>query len=180
MNNVINFVGKVVTGKTKEEALAKSNLDLKKEVTKTVENWKAENPNATQKEERDFLVDLLEKTTKLEEGAGLYITKTLAVANKKSRSYAFEKIAGKGARKYKSAYQIIGDTTKTVYAEVTGSKADAMNKARELYSDGLTEDVSCNLIKVVVEGEPTAFKAKYSPTKGTQEGVYYVFGIEKV
>lgn len=176
----LNFKKLEVVGATKEEALAKAPFHIMKDATQKFKNWKkAQTQGITDKDIKQFCMEYLEKNTKNAPGVGCSITIDAAVADTRERPYKIEDVKNeKGKRKYTTIYQIINDATGEIIAEAEGTKAKAKEVLRKLYLEGLKSDVTCTYTKQVTEGEPVAFKGKYTPSKASHPGTYMVFGIE--
>ena len=67
-------------------------------------------------------------------------------------------------------------TPKMVWADNT--KADAKELGRKLYANGYKGNLTCISTKQVIGGQPVAFKMTYTPSKGSHNGCWKVFGIE--
>lgn len=183
MSNYLNFKKLEVVGATKEEALAKAPFGIQKDATQKFKIWKKSmqesNQPITEKDIKQFCIEYLEKNTKNLPGVGCSITVDAAVADTRERPYKIEDVKNdKGKRKYTTIYQIINDATGEIIAEAEGTKAKAKEALRKLYLEGLKADVTCTYTKQVTEGEPVAFKGKYTPSKASHPGTYIVFGIE--
>ena len=62
---------------------------------------------------------------------------------------------------------------------ITVESAVAKELAKALYTEkGFKSDLICRYTKQVVDGEPIAFTAEYTPSKSSRIGTYIVFGIE--
>lgn len=74
---------------------------------------------------------------------------------------------------------MIDRATGSVIAETNETKAKAKEIAKSLYSKGFKGNIICTYTKQVVDGEPIAFEAEYTPSKSSRVGSYLVFGIER-
>lgn len=179
-NKVLNFVKMEVTGNTKAEALEQAPFFVQGDATQAFKKWKESQSNTivTESDIDVFLSDYLAKRGKCAPNLGFFITLEPAVANTKSRPYKVEKVKGadKGPRKYVTTYQIYDEKTGVLLGSTTETKAKAEEIAKKLYVEGFTGDIVCTYTKQVVEGEPIAFKVKYSPSSNSCVGKYLVFG----
>lgn len=177
---ILNFKKLEVVGATKEEALAQAPFGILGDATQAFKNWKAkQNGGITDKDVKAFCLEYLAKKSKNMQGVGFSITVEAAVADTRERPYKIEDVKNeKGKRKYSTVYQLVNDRTGEIITEVEGTKAKAKEVARKLYVDGLKDDATCTYMKQVTEGEPIAFKCKYTPSKASHPGTYLVFGIE--
>ena len=182
MTQIMNFKRMEVNGATKEEALAKAPFDIMGDATQAYKIWRKKQVNGvTDADKKEFMLEYLAKKSKNCAGVGFSITIESAVADTRERPYKIEDVKNdKGARKYKTIYQIIDKATGAVIAQTDETKAKAKEIAKALYTDkGFKGDLICNYTKQVVDGEPTAFTATYTPSKSSRVGSYLVFGIER-
>ena len=182
MEKFLNFKKVEVVGATKAEAIAKAPFEIMGDATQAYKNWKAKQKNGiTDKEVTQFCVEYLEKHSKNVANVGFSITLEAAVADTRERPYTITDIKNEqGKRKYKTIYQWVDSETKAVVCSVDTTKADAKNALKKLYTDsGYKGDATLYMVKQVIQGEPIAAKAKYTPSKSFKNGVYLTFGIEK-
>ena len=182
MAQIMNFKRMEVNGATKEEALAKAPFDIMGDATQAYKIWRKKQVNGvTDADKKEFMLEYLAKKSKNCAGVGFSITIESAVADTRERPYKIEDVKNdKGARKYKTIYQIIDKATGAVIAQTDETKAKAKELAKALYTDkGFKGDLICTYTKQVVDGEPTAFTATYTPSKSSRIGSYLVFGIER-
>lgn len=182
MAQIMNFKRMEVTGATKEEALANAPFDIMGDATQAYRNArKAARGAWTDADTKQFMLDYLAKKSKNVTGVGFSITMEAAVADTRERPYRFEDVKNeKGARKYKTIYQIVDKATGAVLAQTDETKAKAKEMTKALYTEkGFKGDIICTYTKQVVDGEPTAFEAFYTPSKSSRVGTYMVFGIER-
>ena len=182
MTQIMNFKRMEVNGATKEEALAKAPFDIMGDATQAYKIWRKKQVNGvTDADKKEFMLEYLAKKSKNCAGVGFSITIESAVADTRERPYKIEDVKNdKGARKYKTIYQIIDKATGAVIAQTDETKAKAKEIAKALYTDkGFKGDLICTYTKQVVDGEPTAFTATYTPSKSSRVGSYLVFGIER-
>lgn len=182
MAQFINFKKLEVTGATKEEALKKAPFEIMGDATQAYKTWKKSQTGAiTETNKTQFMLDYLTKKSKNIPGVGFSITLESAVVDSRERPYSIEDVRNaSGARKYKTTYQLRDKETGAVVAQTDETKAKAKDIARDLYiNKGYKGDLICTYTKQVVNGEPTAFKVTYTPSKNTRIGSYLVFGIEK-
>lgn len=169
-----------VVGATKEEALAKAPFTtVMKDATQAYKNWKAKQNTVTEASKKQFMVDYTAKNSKNAPGVGFSITVEAAVADTRERPYTIEDVKNeKGKRKYKTIYKWIDDAEGTVVCTVDTTKKDAKDAIKKLYAAGEYKgNATLFMTKDVVEGEPIAAHAKYTPSKSSHNGTYLVFGI---
>ena len=167
MAQIMNFKRMEVNGATKEEALAKAPFDIMGDATQAYKIWRKKQVNGvTDADKKEFMLEYLAKKSKNCAGVGFSITIESAVADTRERPYKIEDVKNdKGARKYKTIYQIIDKATGAVIAQTDETKAKAKEIAKALYTDkGFKGDLICTYTKQVVDGEPTAFTATYTPS----------------
>lgn len=182
MTQIMNFKRMEVNGATKEEALAKAPFDIMGDATQAYKIWRKKQVNGvTDADKKEFMLEYLAKKSKNCAGVGFSITIESAVADTRERPYKIEDVKNdKGARKYKTIYQIVDKASGKVLAQTDETKAKAKELAKALYTDkGFKGDLICTYTKQVVDGEPTAFTATYTPSKSSRIGSYLVFGIER-
>lgn len=181
MAQIMNFKRMEVVGATKEEALEKAPFDIMGDATQAYKSWvKKQTNGVTDADKKQFMLDYLAKKSKNVPGIGFSITVESAVADTRERPYHIEDVKNEGgSRKYKKTYQLVDASTGVVVAGTHESKAKAKEIAKELYIDGFKNDIVCTYTKQVVDGEPIAFKAYYTPSKSARVGTYLVFGIER-
>ena len=182
MAQFLNFKVMEVTGATKEEALEKAPFDIMGDATQAYKLWKKKQVNGvTEADKKQFMLEYLSKKSKNVNGVGFAITQEAAVADTRERPYRIDDVKNEsGARKYKTIYQIVDKATGKVLAQTDETKAKAKEIAKALYTDkGFKGDLVCTYTKQVVDGEPTAFTATYTPSKSSRVGSYLVFGIER-
>lgn len=185
MAQIMNFKRMEVVGATKEEALGKApfNVNLPgADCTQALRNYKKTfiDKPFTDADLKQFMLKQLQKKTRNTPGNGCYIVVDSAVADTRERPYRIDDVKNeKGARKYKTIYQLVNSATGAVVAETDETKAKAKELAKELYTKhGFKGNLICTYTKQVVDGEPIAFKASYTPSKSSRVGTYLVFGIE--
>ena len=182
MAQFLNFKVMEVTGATKEEALNKAPFDIMGDATQAYKNWrKAQVNGVTEADKKQFMLDYLSKKSKNVIGVGFSITLESAVADTRERPYSINDVKNEsGVRKYKTTYQIVDKTTGALLASTNETKAKAKEITKQLYTDkGFKGDVICTYTKQVVDGEPVAFTAEYTPSKSARVGSYLLFGIER-
>lgn len=182
MTPIMNFKRMEVTGTTREEALEKAPFGIIGDATQAYKIWcKKQTNGITDADTKQFMLDYLNKKTKNCAGVGFSITRESAVADTRERPYRIDDVKNeKGARKYKTVYQIIDRATGSVLAETSETKAKAKEIAKSLYTEkGFKGNLICTYTKQVLDGEPTAFTVEYTPSKSSRVGTYLVFGIEQ-
>ena len=178
---MINFKSVELMGATKEAAFEAAPFFIQGDATQAYKNWeKKQSGIITDAMKKDFYMEYLKKHSKFAPGIGYSITLQAAVADSRMRPYTLEDVKNKqGKRKYTTVYNLIDPATKSVVKTVNTTKADAKAEAKKLYTEkGYKGDLICTYQKEVTEGEPVAFKVKYTPSKNTRNGKYFVFGIE--
>lgn len=178
----MNFKRMEVTGATKDEALAKAPFDIMGDATQAYKIWyKKQRNGVTDSDKVQFMLDYLAKKSKNCAGVGFSITQEAAVADTRERPYRIDDVKNEsGARKYKTIYQIVDNATGKVLAQTDETKAKAKELAKSLYTEkGFKGDLTCTYTKQVVNGQPVAFEAYYTPSKSSRVGSYLVFGIER-
>lgn len=182
MTQIINFKRMEVCGATRKEAMEKAPFEIMGDATQAYKIWLKKQVNGvTDADKKQFMLDYLAKKSKNVSGVGFSITIEAAVADTRERPYSITDVKNeKGARKYKTTYQIIDAATGSVIDSTDETKAKAKEIAKNLYTKrGFKGDLICTYTKQVVDGEPIAFKASYTPSKSSRVGTYLVFGIEK-
>ena len=182
MTQIMNFKRMEVNGATREEALAKAPFDIMGDATQAYKIWRKKQVNGvTDSDKKQFMLDYLSKKSKNCAGVGFSITLESAVTDTRERPYRIDDVKNeKGTRKYKTVYQIIDRATGAVLAETSETKAKAKEIAKALYTEkGFKGNLICTYTKQVLDGEPTAFTAEYTPSKSSRIGSYLVFGIER-
>lgn len=182
MTQIMNFKRMEVNGATREEALAKAPFDIMGDATQAYKIWRKKQVNGvTDSDKKQFMLDYLSKKSKNCAGVGFSITLESAVVDTRERPYRIDDVKNeKGTRKYKTVYQIIDRATGAVLAETSETKAKAKEIAKALYTEkGFKGNLICTYTKQVLDGEPTAFTAEYTPSKSSRIGSYLVFGIER-
>lgn len=179
---ILNFKSVTVTAATKEEAIAEINekyFHVNGDATQAYRNAKAKHEGVwTERDDREFKLDYLEKKVKSCPGAGFMITVESAVADTRERPYKIENVKSEGKRKYKTVFKWVTKDGKTV-CSVDTNKADANNAIKELYKNGtLKENAKLIKTKEVVEGNAVVATATYCPSKNTKKGTWIAFGIE--
>lgn len=182
MTQIMNFKRMEVCGATRKEAMEKAPFEIMGDATQAYKIWLKKQVNGvTDADKKQFMLDYLAKKSKNVSGVGFSITIEAAVADTRERPYSITDVKNeKGARKYKTTYQIIDAATGSVIDSTDETKAKAKEIAKNLYTKrGFKGDLICAYTKQVVDGEPIAFKASYTPSKSSRVGTYLVFGIEK-
>lgn len=180
MVQTMNFKKLEVIGATKEEALSKAPFNIMGDATQGYKLWKKAQTNGiTEASIKQFMLDYLAKKSKNVAGIGFSITIDPAVVDTRMNPYSIKDVKNEdGARKYKTTYQLINKATNEILAEVDETKAKAKEVAKKLIINGFKGKLKCKYTKQVIEGEPIAFEAEYTPSTGSHPGTYLVFGIE--
>ena len=179
---ILNFKSVTISAASKEEAIAQVEeqyFHVNGDATQAFKNAKAKHEGVwTEKDEKAFKLDYLEKKVKSCPGAGYYITVEAAVADTRQRPYKVEDVKNEGKRKFKSFYKWV-DANDKVIVKVDTNKTDAKNAIKELYKSGAFKgDAKLIKTKDVVEGNAVVATAKYTPSKSTKMGTWTFFGIE--
>lgn len=180
MQNLINFKKSEVVAPSKEEAFDQVSFKIIGDATQAYKNWaKQQTRTITEPMLKEFYVEQLKKKTKMIEGVGLAICVEAPVKDTRERPYKIENVKNeKGKRKYKSVYQI-KNKDGVVIAETSETQAKAKEITRDLFkTKNIREDLICIHSKQIIEGEPVAFIAHYTPSKGTKPGRWILFGVE--
>ena len=180
-NKVMNFKRMEVVGRTKDEALEGAPFFIQGDATQAYKKWQAKLPSGTAVTDtmvKEFMLDYLKKKSKFAPGTGFSITLESAVVDSRQRPYKINNVKSEGRRKFKTTYVLIGHSGETVGMCQTTQK-EAENIVKNLMKDGkLREGGRCLVEKKVIEGETVAFTWDYTPSKGSHNGRYLVFGIE--
>lgn len=124
---------------------------------------------------RAFAKEYAEKKIKGAKGVGFVITVEAAVEDKRERPYKEVNEATTGRRKWKTNYAIFNEEGKLIGS--ADKKEQASKLAKELIKTE-RQNLTCKVSKKVVEGQDTAFKLEYTPTKGAKDGNYIFFALE--
>ncbi len=122
----------------------------------------------------EFMEQQLEKKTKFNPGLGLYIILENGYRNKSLRPYKFKNKKNIGHQKYNKRYLLIGDDKKIIREIVSSRKFDAVKAAREEYAEGYKGNIE--IVAVKTPEDNVVGKFEYTPSKGTNEGRYLLFG----
>lgn len=178
-----NFKRLEVTGSTEKEAFAKAPFTISRDATQAYRNWvKKQEAEFTADDEKQFMLNYVTKFSKGCPGIGFAITLQPAVVNTRREPYALKDVKNQsGTRKYTKVFQLIDTSNNAVLAEVAGTKPQAKEAAKNLYRKGFKGNLKVKFTKQILDGdgENVAFEMEYVPSKGTQEGKYLVFGVEK-
>lgn len=179
---VLNFKSVAISAESKDVAI--SNVEeqyfhINGDATQAYKNAKAKHQGIwTERDDKAFKLDYLEKKGKSCPGAGYIIVVEAAVKDTRERPYVIESVKSEGKRKFKTFYKWIDNNGKVI-CKVDTNQADAKNAIKELYKKGeFKGDAKLVKTKDVVEGNAVVATAKYSPSKNTKPGSYVVFGIE--
>lgn len=182
MAQFLNFKVMEVNGATKEEALENVPFDIMGDATQAYKMWKKKQVGTiTESDKRQFMLDYLAKKSKNVAGVGFVITLESAIADTRERPYRIDDVKNElGTRKYKTVYQIMDKDTGKVLAQAEGTKARAKELVKALYTEkGYKGNIIVSYAKVVMDGQPIAFTATYTPSKSTRSGSYLCFGVER-
>ena len=182
--NTLNgkFTRVELTGTTKKEALDKAPFSIMGDATQAYKLWlkKQNTEKLTDNDVKEFMLEYLNKKSKLVPGVGYYITRVSAVDNTRERPYKIEDVKNElGRRKYKTVYRWTDNATGEIVAE-EATKAAAKAAIKNLYTKkGYKGNATLALVKIVKEGQEIAAKATYTPSKSSCLGEYIAFGVEK-
>ena len=179
---ILNFKSVSLVAESKAAAIESAEeqyFHINGDATQAYKNAKAKHDGIwTERDDKAFKLDYLEKKGKSCPGAGYIIVVDPAVGDTRERPYKINTIKSEGKRKYKTIYKWIDAEGKTVCSVDTNS-ADAKNAIKELYKSGAFRgDAKLVKTKDVVEGNAVIATAKYTPSKNTKKGTFIVFGIE--
>ena len=180
--DLVNFKSKEISAFTLKEAQEKLAETVNMEVfaNATIAWNKAGKPRPGTPEYKVFCSEFLTKKTKNKAGLAGVIVMESGSADTRQRPYSFENVVNKEKRKYQTFLTVIDDETGKVLVETNGTKTDAKEAVRDLYSkDGYRGNATCFYNKKVVKGTKEAFTVKYQPSKSAKEGVFMFFGIER-
>lgn len=190
MAQIMNFKRMEVTGITKEEALAKAPFNTTlpgADCTAALRNYKKAHAGKafTDADMKEFMLEQLAKKTRNTPGNGCYIVVESAVVDTRERPYTRENVKNEGSRSWKNVFKAINAKTGEVIAKIADTetkrvtKADADAMAKKLYTEeNCRVDINIEKSKEVKNGNKIVARYKYTPSKGSREGVYLVFGIE--
>lgn len=155
------------------------NMPVKYDATRAYASALAKNPLLNIQE---FAKDYLKSKVKDTPNVGCSITLEPAKSNSRTRPYTLESVATTKKRHFVMTYQLVNVATSEILAEVTSSKSRAENLAKELItnSDGKIEKIKARVIKTVDEGEAVAFNITFTPSIGTKEGSFILFGYNQI
>ena len=172
----INFQKKEISAINKEAAKESAPFQIIGDATQAYKKFKEEhNTGFSESELKAFFLDYLSKKSKQAAGVGYMVTLESAALNTRERPYKVTNVKNEGKRKWKTVREIIDKKTGEVIVTVDTTKADAVNKAKELFKNGLQHSVIVKAVKSTencVEAE-----VAYVPSKGSHYGSYLVFGI---
>ena len=180
MAEFLNFRSVEASGWSKEEVTSNVPFVVEKDITQSYKKWIAElGVEPSVDDLKKFQYKYLEKNGN-KPGVGYVITLQNPVLDKKQHPYEITDVKNEqGRRIYTSVYQLIDDETGKVLADVEGTKPKAKELAKQLIINGFHGVGSCKFTKQVKQGENTAFRFRYVPSKNAQEGKWIVFGIER-
>lgn len=174
-----NFKVVEVNAYSKSEAIEKAPFQIIRDATQA---WKAAGMPLMGTELKEFLATKLQNETKFANGVGCIITVDPGTVDTRERPYTVTDIKNeKGKRKFSMSVLVTDKETGEVkFIAVNSTKAEAIEKAKQLYTDkGYKGNLYAQYIKVVTEGEQGAFEVDYTPSKSAHLGKYIVFGVEQ-
>ena len=172
-----NFKTVEVKGYTKNEAISNAPFQVIRDATQA---WIKAGKPITEKPLKEFCAEYLAKFTKYAQGVGCSITVEAGSADTRERPYTVKDVKNeKGKRKFKKAFQLIDKETGEILGTSFGTKKDAQDLGKELYTKkGFKGNITCKIVHEVVEGEVVAFEIDYTPSKSAKVGTYICFGVE--
>lgn len=129
MEKFINFESVEVSGATKEEALAYAPFGIQCDATQAYRNARKNHTGAwTAADEKQFMLNYLEKKTKNLPGVGCYYTIEAAVVSTRERPYKIEDVKKEGACVKKSTFLLLDEETNQILAETPVKRVKKMVK----------------------------------------------------
>lgn len=162
-----------VIGKTKDEAMKDSNLNLRVDATQAYKKWAKENVT-NEDNVRDWMKAYLKKKKLTMPKDGAYIVIQSPVADTRERPYKIDKIKYDARTHSPEKFYVLRDKTGNEVGREKTSKA-AEQAAKEFVAD-FKEDVTINYEWVAKEKNSLYARVKYTPSKGTQPCKLLVFG----
>lgn len=162
-----------VIGKTKDEAMKDSNLNLRVDATQAYKKWAKENVT-NEDNVRDWMKAYLKKKKLTMPKDGAYIVIQPAVADTRERPYKIDKPKYEARTHSPEKFYVLRDNTGNEVGREKTSKA-AEQAAKEFVAD-YKEDVTINYEWVAKEKNSLYAKVKYTPSKGAQPCKLLVFG----
>ena len=179
-----NFRQFAIISECKESAIKKAenqtSMTIIKEAAGSFRKYKEELEESGLKlnEEtiNDFCIEYLQ-ANKAKPGECFYITLVKAIKNTKTRPYSFENLPRDPALKFGACFKVT-DADDNVLAIVTGTKKEAIAKAKELIVD-YKEDLFIDIARHNIKGSAVNGVLHYVPSENTTDGTYLFFGIDK-
>ena len=183
MTEFVNFQSFDVTADSRNEAVEmveSKSFGILGDATQAYKNAKkACTTGWTDREERQFFLNYLQKKAKMKAGVGFMVTLEAAIADTRERPYKFENVKGEGKRKYTTVFTVETKSGESLVLEGAKTKNEAQNMLKELFKNGtLREDGIVRYEKHVEGDNEVAFTFEYTPSKNTRKGVYRVFGVQ--
>lgn len=122
----------------------------------------------------EFMEEQLKKKTDFRPGIGLYIALESGYKNKSLRPYKYSNPRILSHQKWTKSYILVDDDNKIIREVASSKRSDAINAAREEYTNGFKGNLNIRMIKTI--NEDVVSKFKYNPSKGTKLGNYLLFG----
>jgi hypothetical protein len=179
----VNFQKFEVVADTRNEAVEQiesENFGILGDATQAYKNARmACKGGWTEKEEKQFCYDYLQKKTKLKAGVGFTVTLEPAIADTRERPYKFENVKNAGKRDWERVFVAYPENGEPFVLEGANTKSEAQNILKDLYKSGeLRENVEVAVEKKAKDNKSVVFKSFYTPSKNTRKGVYMAFGIK--
>lgn len=184
---VSNFKSVEVVGSTKSEALKSVSEvfsvtpdgNVKGDATQAYKKWHATQQIITPAKEKEFMIDYLTKK-KAVPGEAYVITREAAVKDTRERPWKIEDIKNEeGKRGYKTFHVLKDAATGAELGRCDTTKKDAKDLAKKIIANGFKGKGYSVLEKSVVKGTAKEFTFEYTPSSGSHNGTYTVFGIAK-
>lgn len=107
-------------------------------------------------------------------GVGCVVVVEGGSADTRERPYEFVNNVVEGSLTKKRIFEVRVKSTDKLVAE-SDNKGEAIRKAKAIMKD-IREDLICKQVYRVTSEHGVAFELKYTPSIGTKEGTYIVFG----
>ncbi len=180
---ILNFKKVEIAAESKDaakEIMNENYFEYFKDATQAYNNWMEKQKGiVSERDIKEFMLDYLNKHTKMKAGLGCMITVDSAIKDTRERPYRIENVKGEGKRKYETTYVAVDTETGITLGKWNTNKADALNAMKEMYKTGAFKgNFELQKIKEVVEGQAVVAKGFYTPSKNTKNGKWICFGIE--
>ena len=129
---------------------------------------------------KTFAESYLETKTKSAIGVGCYIVVESPTKDSREKPYKTENVINLEKRKWKTYFLPVETATGNPVPftrDIPETKAEGLRLAKELVTE-LKKDITVEVVKKVVVGQPIAAVVKYSASINTKIGSYIFFGYE--